>query len=74
MINGGFFFNTEKDKDKIKCYKPFQRAKNGMLTKGQKLWNTKLAEVQVVVKNAIHTIRVFKILGGIFQHWRGSKR
>jgi hypothetical protein len=53
--------------------KPFQKAKKGTLTEGQILWNTKLAEVQVVVENALHAIKVFKILRCVFENWRGRK-
>lgn len=67
--HGGFTFNRGEDEEKIIAYRPFKKPKGGLLKLEKKIWNTKLSEVQVVVENAIHVIKVFLILGGVFHHF-----
>jgi hypothetical protein len=69
MGDGGFTFNRSKDEHKIIGYKPVKKPKGGTLTADEKIWNTKLSEVQVVVENAFCVVKVFKILGGVFHHF-----
>ena len=73
MGDGGFTFNRVDDEQRIIGYKPFKKPKNGALKPDEKIWNTKLAEVRVVVENAIRVVKVFKILGGKFRHFRNGK-
>ena len=73
MGDGGFTFNRNEDDIKIKGFKPFKKPKGGSLTNEEKNWNRKLSEVRVVVENAIRTIKRYKIMSGVFRHWRGGK-
>ena len=73
MGDGGFTFNRGEDEEKIIAYKPFKKPKGGSLKPEEKIWNTKLSEVRVVVENAIRVIKVFLILGGVFRHFRNGK-
>ncbi len=66
MDNGGFTFNRSEEEEKIIGYKPFKKPKGVSLKPEEKIWNTKLSKVQVVVENAICIVKVFKILGGVF--------
>ena len=73
MGDGGFTFNRVEDERKIIGYKPFKTPKGGSLNDEEKLWNKKLSEVRVVVENSFRVVKVFKILGGIFRHFRNGK-
>lgn len=73
MGDGGFTFNRSEEEEKIIGYKPFKKPKGGSLKPEEKIWNTKLSEVRVVVENAIRVVKVFKILGGVFRHFREGK-
>jgi hypothetical protein len=71
MGNRGFTFNQKEDEVKIKGFKPYKKV--GLLTDAEKYWKKKFLEVQVIVENAIHVIKVFKILSCIFWHRRDGK-
>ena len=36
----------------------------------QKIYNKKLSEMRVVVENSIERVKKWKILKGIYRHWR----
>jgi hypothetical protein len=73
MGDGGFTFNRELDVERIKGFKPYKTPKNGTLNDDQKIWNRKISEVRVVVENAIRAVKSYKILAGVFRHWRYGK-
>ena len=73
MGDGGFTFNIQSEEEVIHGFKPHKKPKQGTLTSAQKKWNTKLSEVRVVVENSIRVIKTYKILGGVFRHWRNGK-
>ena len=66
MGNGSFTFNRVDEEEPIHGYKPHKKPKGGSLTYAQKLYNTKLSEVRVVIENSIRVIKTYKILGGVF--------
>ena len=72
MGDGGFTFNTKGEEERIHGKKPFRKPKNGLLTSAQKSQNTKLSEVRVVVENSIRVVKTYKVLGGVFRHWRNG--
>ena len=73
MGNGGFTFNLKDEEILIEGFKPHKKPKRSTLTNAQKRWNTKLSEVRVVVENSICVIKTFKILSGVFRHWRNGR-
>lgn len=73
MGDGGFTFNTVDETQRIIGYKPVRMPVGGVLSESEKNWNRKLSEVRVVVENAIRVIKVFKIVSGVFRHWRCGK-
>ena len=73
MGDGGFTFNRIGEEQEIHGYKPYKKPSGGTLTMSEKEWNSKLSEVRVVVENSIRVIKTFKILGGIFRHWRNGQ-
>lgn len=68
--DGGFTFNREHDDVKIIGNAPHKKPRGGQLTTEQKNWNRNLSQVRVVVENAIRVIKTYKILAGVFRHWR----
>lgn len=70
MGDGGFTFNRVGEEQVIHGFKPFKKPAKGTLTDEEKNWNTKLSEVRVVVENSIRVIKAFRVLGGVFRHWR----
>ena len=73
MGDGGFTFNREGDEQVIHGFKPCRKSNGGALNAEEKIYNRKLSEVRVVVENAIHVIKAWKIMGGIYRHWRNGK-
>lgn len=73
MGDGGFTFNRTDEEIEIHGYKPRKKPKGGTLTLDEKEWNRKLSEVRVVVENSIRVIKTYKILSGVFRHWRNGK-
>ena len=72
MGNSGFTFNKKGEKERIHRKKPYKKPWNRSLTYAQKSHNTKLSEVRVVVENSIHVIKTYKVLSGVFHHWRNG--
>ena len=72
MGDGGFTFNKKGEKEGIHGKKPSKKLWNRSLTYTQKSQNTKLSEVRVVVENSICVIKTYKVLGGVFRHWRNG--
>lgn len=73
MGDGGFSFNRTQDQERIEGATPFKRLPHQPLTPEQKKWNRNLSQVRVVVENAIRVIKSYKILSGVFRHWRYGK-
>ena len=73
MGDGGFTFNVKGEEELIHGFKPHKKPRRRALTNIQKRWNTKLSEVRVVVENSIRVIKTYKILSGVFRHWRNGK-
>ena len=72
MGDGGFTFNKKGEKERIHGKKPSKKPWNRSLTYAQKSRNTKLSEVRVVVENSIRVIKTYKVLAGVFRHWRNG--
>lgn len=72
--DGGFTFNrkNELETEKIIGYKPLRPTKTTPLTDEQKIYNKKFSEMRVVVENTIGRMKQWKILKGIFRHFRGE--
>ena len=70
--DGGFTFNPKTAPEEINGKKPFKKPKNSTLTLQQKKWNRRLSEMRVIVENTIRVLKVFKIIGSVFRHWRNS--
>ena len=71
--DGSFTFNKESDPVWINGKKPIKKPKKGTLTRDQKIYNKKLSEMRVVVENMIRALKVFKVVGSVFRHWRGGQ-
>jgi len=67
--DGGFYFNRKKDKYLIKGLKPFKKSKNQKLTEEEKLFNTNLSKLRVVVENTIGKIKEWRILSGTIRNY-----
>jgi hypothetical protein len=71
--DGGFTFNRKVDAIQIKGYKPHVAPKGGKLTEEQKRYNKHLSQMRVVVENAIARVKQWRILKGVFRHWRNGQ-
>ena len=65
--------NRNGDAVLIQGYKPHQNPKGRSLTPEQKIYNKKLSEMRVDVENSIERVMKWKILKGIYRHWRMGK-
>ena len=72
MGNSGFTFNKKGEKERTHREKPSKKPWNRSLTNAQKSRNTKLSEVRVAVENSIRVIKTYKVLSGVFHHWRNG--
>jgi len=70
MGDGGFTFNRQTDMTMIRGYKPHKKPKGSKLTLEQKEWNRKLSQMRVVVETSIRRVKQWRILRGIYRHWR----
>jgi len=70
--DGGFTFNRKKDTVAIRAYKPHKKAKGGCLSIEQKEWNRRFSQMRVVVETSICRVKSWKILRGVYRHWRGG--
>ena len=71
--DGGFCFNQKNEKEPIHGQKPVKKKKKGTLTSDEKYWNGKLSEMRVIVENSIRVVKVFKVVGSVYRHWRGGR-
>jgi hypothetical protein len=71
--DGGFTFNRKTDTVQIKGYKPHAAPKGGKLTEEQKKYNKHLSQMRVVVENSIARVKQWKVLKGVFRHWRNGQ-
>ena len=69
MGDGGFTFNRKADTVQIHGYKPIKSPK----TPEEKLYNKKLSQMRVVVENSIRRVKQWKVLQGVYWHWRDGK-
>ena len=72
LADGGFTINQVDQKTKIKGHTPYIKPKGGHLTAEQKNYNTKLYQMQVVIENSICVIKTYRVLGGVYCHWRNG--
>ena len=70
--DGGFTFNPKTEPEQINGQKPVKKPRKSTLTARQKNWNRKLSEMRVIVENTIRVLKVFKIVGSVFRHWRNG--
>ena len=70
MGDGGFKFNRKRDILRIHGFNPYKKPKGGKLTRRQKRYNRKLSQMRVVVENAIRRVKKWKVLGGVYRHFR----
>jgi len=73
MGDGGFTFNRKTDSVQINGYKPFKTPRNSALTPEQKKYNKHLSQMRVVVENTIARVKQWKIMKGVFRHFRNGK-
>jgi hypothetical protein len=72
MGDGGFTFNRKTDTVQIIGYKPHRR-RHGHLTKEEAKYNKYLSQMRVVVENTISRIKQWRIIKGVFRHWRNGE-
>lgn len=70
--DGGFTFNRKCDQTTIIGYKPNKAKPNTPLTEEQKKYNKHLSQMRVIVENAIARVKQWKILKGVFRHFKGK--
>jgi hypothetical protein len=66
-------FNRKTDSVQINGYKPFKTPRNSALTPEQKKYNKHLSQMRVVVENTIARVKQWKIMKGVFRHFRNGK-
>lgn len=71
--DGGFTFNRKKDEVRIHGYKPYTAFAGGTLSEEQKKYNKHLSQMRVVVENSLARVKQWKILKGVFRHWRNGQ-
>ena len=69
--DGGLYFNEKQDQVKIIGYKPHKVTHGVPLTDEQQKYNKHLSQMRVIVENTFARWKQWKILQGVFRHWRG---
>lgn len=72
MGDGGFTFNRLTDQVKIIGYKPKKCPKNSQLTNEERKYNQHLSQMRVVIENVIARVKNWRIIKGVFRHWRNG--